>query len=366
MYIMKNIYILFLTLVTFSLAIENYYAILGLEKSSTEKEIKSAYRKLSLKYHPDKNPGNQEAHDKFLHVGEAYEILSNAEKKANYDEFGDPNGRPNQFGGAGGGFGDMFNQFFHNGQQQHQEPRGQNAQLNLHVPLKDFYNGNLLEFDVEMSNLCEPCEGTGSKDKQRHQCDKCGGLGQVIIQRQMGNMIQRFQSQCDKCGGRGNTIETKCSHCHGHGAKQGPRHYDVYVKPGHPRNSDIVMAGEADKIPGHVPGDLVIHLREELTKSWGYRRINNNLYRTEVLTMKEASAGGWDRAIPFFGDDIEDQHEINISRTLGTVVFDGEVEVLKGSGMPIYSDHDLEEYGDLFIEYKVLVPGKGGIEHDEL
>lgn len=341
---------------------ENYYAILGIDKRSTEKEIRSAYRKLSLKYHPDKNPGDQEAHDKFIQVGEAYEVLNNPEKRANYDKYGSPDG-PQQ---PHGGFGDMFDHFFH-GHAGHaqQEQKGPNAQLNLIIPLSDFYNGNLVEFDVEMVDLCLACDHTGSQDKKTHTCEKCQGMGQVITQRQMGPMIQRIQHQCDECHGRGHKITHPCKVCGGQGSLKSPRHYDVYVTPGLERNSEVVLSGEADKRPGIIPGDLVIHFKEDLTKSWGFRRVKQNLYRTEVLTLKEAENGGWERIIPFFGQESYDEHRIVLKRGAGQIVRDGEVEVLEGRGMPIVLDHD-DLFGNMYIEYKVLIPDGKVMEHDEL
>ncbi|KAK6458246.1 dnaJ-like protein in endoplasmic reticulum [Scheffersomyces xylosifermentans] len=352
--------------IAFIVANKDYYKILGVDKSAGDKEIKSAYRQLSLKYHPDKNPGNEEAHEKFLEVGEAYDVLSNTEKRSNYDRFGDANGRPQA---PNFDFGDMFGQFF-GGQQGGQRVRqGESTQVNIHIPLTDFYNGKLLEFDVEMMNICETCEGTGSKDKKTHTCDKCKGTGFMTVRQQLApGMVQQVRMHCNECGGKGKTITHKCDQCQGRGAKSGPRHYDVYIKPGQPRDSNIVLEGEGDKNPDWVPGNLIINLREEYVKSWGYRRIDNNLYRTEVLTLNESLNGSWERKIKFL--DVEDD-EIVIKRGKGEIVVDGEIEMVKGKGMPKLDDHQdhVDEFGDLFIQYKVLVPGgahKLSKEKDEL
>lgn len=347
-------------------ACKDLYAVLGLDKTATNKEIRSAYRQLSLKYHPDKNPGSDEAHEKFLEIGEAYEILNNAEKRSNYDQFGDPEGqRQQQYD-----FGDMFNQFFGGHHQQHhqQQRRGDNTQVNLHVPLSDFYNGKLIDFDVEMVNICTVCEGTGSKDKVTHKCTKCGGSGMMLIKRQIApGMIQQIQMQCDQCRGQGKQIEHPCTTCGGQGCKSGPRHYEVYVKPGQVRGSNVVLAGEGDRRPGITPGDLFINIQEEFSKSWGYRRINSNLYRTEVLTLNESLHGGWTRMIPFLDDD---DNQLKLHREPGKIVTNGEIEIIKDRGMPKDDEHHSDEYGNLYIEYKVLVPGgskkSSQKEHDEL
>ncbi|KAG2731475.1 hypothetical protein G9P44_005891 [Scheffersomyces stipitis] len=374
---MRVVTILAVLFVNFALLIaaaqKDYYQILGVNKDAGEKEIKSAYRQLSLKYHPDKNPGSEEAHEKFLEVGEAYDVLSNSEKRSNYDKFGDANGGPSnqefQFD-----FGDMFGQFFGGhgggGQGGQRVRKGDSTQVNLHVALGDFYNGKLLEFDVEMMNICEKCEGTGSKDRQTHTCDKCKGAGVVTVRHQLApGMVQQVRMQCDQCGGKGKTIAHKCGSCSGKGVHAGPRHYEVYIKPGQPRDSNIVLHGEGDRNPDWVPGDLIINVREEFVKSWGYRRIHSNLYRTEVLTLNESIEGGWERKIAFLNAE---DNVLTLKREKGVRVTDGEVEIIKGKGMPLLDEHQdhNDDYGDLFIQYKILVAGgkaqKLSHEKDEL
>ncbi|EMG50358.1 SCJ1 DnaJ-related protein SCJ1 [Candida maltosa Xu316] len=363
--------ITFLYLASFTLSAKDFYKILGVEKQATEREIKSAFRQLTLKYHPDKNPNNEKAHDKFLEIGEAYEVLSDPEKRRNYDQFGDPNGQPQN--NMHFDFGDMFGNFFghhHQQQQQHRQQRkGDTAQLSLNIQLRDFYNGKIVEFDVEMWNSCEKCDGTGSKDKERVKCDKCQGMGQYTVTHQLGpGMVQQIRMPCDKCHGQGTMISHPCGTCQGQGIVRGPRHYEIYVKPGQQRDSPHVLEGEGDRNPNWVPGDLLVILREEFDKSWGYRRIGDNLYRSESLTLNESLHGGWERKINFF--DVEEPY-ITLKRENGVPIIDGEVEVVLGKGMPIVSEHDEEErFGDLFIEYKVIVPGgfsnKKDIPKDEL
>ena len=349
-----------LLLLVFLLALvvaKDYYAILGLDKGADEKSIKLAYRQLSKKYHPDKNP-SEEAHLKFIEIGEAYEVLSDPDKKANYDRYGTAEAPVDH-----GDFGDMFQQFFGGfgggGHQRQGKRRGDNTQVNVRVSLVDFYRGRDVEFDVEMRNICDICDGSGSEDGQRHTCDKCQGSGFMKVTRRLApGMVQTFSGPCDECGGKGTKIERLCKHCGGHGAKPTPRHYNVYMGPGFERDGTQVLEGEGDQNPDWVPGDLIVSIGEDFGQSWGYRRIGRNLYRTEVLSANEAMHGGWRRVIPFF--DVHDE-EVEISRPKGATVLRGEKEIVHGRGMPVGDDH-----GDLFIEYVVVPAGGAASVKDEL
>lgn len=332
------------------------YQVLGIGKDADERTIKSAYRRLSKQYHPDKNSA-PEAHDKFIEIGEAYEILNDPQKKQNYDQHGDPNGN----GGQGNfDFGDMFNQFFH-GQQggQPRRRRGADTQVNLRMSLADFYRGRDFGFDVEMNNICSKCSGSGSADGKRHTCSKCNGSGVITVRRQMGPMVQQFQAHCDQCGGKGSTIAQPCKHCGGQTTERATRHYEVYISPGTPRGHVHVLEGEGDQSPEWDAGNLNLIFMEDSKQNWGYRRIGNNLYRTEVLSAQEASQGGWTREIPLF-----DEETATIKRAQNEVVIDGQVDVISGHGMPILNDDG--EYGNLYVEYRVVPMGGAKLGKDEL
>lgn len=349
---MKILTILFVCFIVIVQA-KDYYKILDVSKDADDRTIKQAYRKLSKLYHPDKNP-SEEAHEKFIQVGEAYEVLSDPEKKQNYDQYGDPNG-----GGPQVDFGDMFNQFFGGmggmgGMRgQKRVRRGEDKHAVLDIPLRDFYTGKELEFEIKMKNLCSHCDGSGSKDKKTHKCNKCDGHGVVQMRRQLGpGMFQTFQVACDECNGKGKLITNKCKHCQGAGVEDADRKYKLYIPPGLQRGHQHLMQGEGDQNPDWVPGDIIVKIQEDLSDSWGYRRVGNNLFRTEVLTLEESLLGNWSRSIPYF--DSVDQ-EIDIKRDPGQQTLNNEVEVIKGKGMPFVGDDD-DKHGDLFIEYKVLVP----------
>lgn len=327
------------------------YSVLGVPKDADEKTIRSAYRQLSKQYHPDKNP-DKSAQEKFIEVGQAYEILGDPQKRQNYDKFGNADG-PGGFGGGGGAdfdFGDIFGQFFggqHGGGGQRRVQRGPDTEVRLKMSLKDVFMGRDFDIDVEMNNICHSCEGSGSADGKKHTCDKCGGAGQIILTRQMGPMIQRMQTVCDKCQGKGHTIAHPCKHCKGLGTERKQRHYNLFIQPGTPRNHRHVLEGEGDQSPDFVPGNMNLVFEETSEENWGFLRIKDNLYRTEVLTAKEASNGGWSREIRFFDDET-----VTLKRNKGEAVMDGEIEMIKGHGMPRFNDD--HEYGNLYVDYKVI------------
>ena len=334
------------------------YLVLGVSKDADDKTIKSAYRQLSKQYHPDKNP-SAEAHQRFIEIGDAYEILSDEQKKLNYDQFGDPNGA-----GVGGGFhfNDIFNQFFngHGGNPANQGKRtGQDALIDLYVTLKEFYTGRDLDFSVEMNNICEACEGTGSADGQRHQCSKCQGSGVVTIRTRIGPMIQQFQSHCDQCGGQGSTIAHLCGTCGGKGIRRKKRSLNVFLSAGTPRNHVTVLEGEGDQHPDFLPGNMNVRFMETLQNNWGFYRIGDNLYRTEALTSNEAFSGGWRREIRMFDDEV-----VVVERKKGVPVIDGHVDVIHGHGMPKLDDNS--EFGNLYVKYTVVPVRPSITEKDEL
>ncbi|KAL3241274.1 Scj1p [Nakaseomyces bracarensis] len=343
---------------------QDYYAILGLSKDSSEKEIKSAYRQLSKKYHPDKNPGDEDAHHKFIEVGEAYDILGDPEKRQKYDQFGaDAFKNGGQGGPGGGGFHDpfdLFNQMF--GQQggfggQHR-PRGQNYKVQNHISLKEFYNGGVINFQMPLNEICDKCSGSGSADGKVDKCSTCQGRGIVVQMIRMGMMTQQIQQQCPHCGGKGHVIKNPCKQCKGSKVVRKEKKFEFKFDAGIPRNHMDVKQGESDKSPDLEAGDLILEFREHEQENLGYRRRGKDLYRTEVLTAKEAINGGWTRELEF----LDDKKKVKISRKKGTMVFNGDIEKVKGFGMPLYQS---KGFGDLYIDYVVLPESKSSID-DEL
>ncbi|CAN6607862.1 dnaJ-related protein Scj1p [Trichomonascus vanleenenianus] len=357
-------------LISCVLAGEDYYKILGIPRTATEKEIKKAYRKLSREYHPDKNPGNEEASQKFVEIAGAYEVLSDKEQRATYDRYGEEGLKH----GAGGRQGpdpmknafNMFSNFFggQGGQFHHRSGgirQGPNAETFLECSLYDAYNGGTIDISINLQGICDECEGTGSSDGKRHVCDECHGAGIKIIRRQLTpGMYQEMQMPCDKCHGQGQIITHPCPVCHGQKVVREDRKYHVHIEPGCDRKFDYRLEGEADQSPDWVAGDLIIHVSESRDGSnMGYRRRGANLFRNEVLSAKEALRGGWERKIPFLGAS---KGAVTLKRDKNKQVANGEVEIVKGRGMPIPGRDNA--FGDLYITYVVILPGGKRIDHD--
>lgn len=347
-------------LATLTLAQADFYSVLGLKKSASDKDIKKAYRTLSKKYHPDKNPGNEEAHQTFIEIGEAYEVLSDDEKRSKYDKFGHE-GLKNGGGGGGTNPFDLFAQFFGGGGHQRGVPKGPNTETHIDVSMKRMFKGFDMDLQVNLQGICEGCKGSGSADGVNHKCDGCDGSGVVVQVAQMGMMIQKFQQQCPRCGGKGQLISNPCKKCNGQKVQREDRKYNVYIEPGTPRVHSYTFEEEADKSPDHVAGDLIVQIREAQTENMGYRRRRSDLFRTEALSLKEALHGGWKRSIAY----LDDETEVVLSRKKGEMTQHGHIEKIENHGMPHMGIDDV--HGDLYIKYVVVMPmGASSKVRDEL
>ncbi|KAF4978707.1 hypothetical protein FZEAL_4949 [Fusarium zealandicum] len=362
-----------LAFIQLALCAEDYYKVLGVNRAATDKELKQAYRQLSKKFHPDKNPGDDTAHDKFVEVSEAYDVLRDAEMRKVYDKWGHDGVQQHRQGGGGGGGGhdpfDLFSRFFgghgHSGRGS-SEPRGHNVEVRVEISLRDFYNGATSEFSWNKQHICESCEGTGSEDGQVDTCNVCGGRGARIIKRQLApGMFQQMQTRCDACGGRGQTIKHKCHVCHGERVEKKATTVQLNIQRGAPRDSRLVYENEADESPDWVAGDLLVTLSEKApsmdnnpdkTDGIFFRRKGDDLYWTEVLSLREAWMGGWTRNLTHL-----DAHVVRLSRPRGKVVQPGHVETIVGEGMPVWHEdgdsvYHKTEFGNLYIEYTVVLP----------
>jgi DnaJ-related protein SCJ1 len=362
---------------TFALATEDYYALLGLSKSATDREIKRAYRNLSKKYHPDKNPNNSSAHAKFVEVAEAYEALSDSNLRKIYDQYGHDGLKQHQQGRGAGGGGqhdpfDLFSRFFgggghfgHGGGQR----RGPDMEVRMQLPLRDFYNGRETEFTVEKQQICEDCEGSGSADGVVETCTKCGGRGAVIQKHMLApGIFQQVQMQCDVCGGKGNSIKHACPVCGGTRVVRKPVTLTAVIEKGMPKGMRLTFENDADESPDHVAGDMVLTLQEQeprldeedgaaRTDGTFFRRKDNDLWWKEMLSLREAWMGEWTRNITHL-----DGHVVRLSRSRGEVVQPGQVDTIRGEGMPVYHNghlhehHEGDEFGKLYVEYVVVLP----------
>lgn len=265
------------------MASKNYYETLGIDKSASDDEIKSAYRKMAKKYHPDLNKDNPDAAEKFKEVNEAYEVLSDKTKKANYDQYGDPNGANfNDFfggrGGAGnaqgggfefeGGFGDIFSDIFSAfgggmGGATQRAARGEDINVELTISLKDACFGVTKEILITKLETCSCCNGTGAKNGTEFTtCPDCGGKGRVRYQQNtlFGTTIR--EAECRTCGGTGKKIKEKCTDCGGKGYKKVSKPISVKIPAGIDNGQTLRMKneGNAPQRPG-VNGDLNILIK---------------------------------------------------------------------------------------------------------
>ncbi|MCJ1369763.1 DnaJ- protein scj1 [Loxospora ochrophaea] len=352
------------------LCAEDYYKLLGVDKAADERDIKRAYRTLSKKFHPDKNPGDDTAQQKFVEVAEAYEALSNKETRRIYDQYGHEGLNQHKQGGSAQHQDpfDLFSRFFgggghfgHGGGQR----RGPNMDLRVAIPLRDFYNGAEHTFEIEKQQICEECEGTGSADGEVDTCSHCGGRGMVIQKHVLApGIFQQVQMQCDQCGGQGKTVKHPCKICGGSRVVRKKSSYTLHVERGMSKGSRITYENEGDESPDWVAGDLVVHLTEkepelgeseaERTDGTFFRRKGKDMFWKEVLSLREAWMGDWSRNLTHL-----DGHIVQLSRKRGETVQPQSVEVLKGEGMPVWLEErgpDDEEYGVLHVEYLVVLP----------
>jgi DnaJ-related protein SCJ1 len=243
-------------------------------------------------------------------------------------------------------------------------------EMQVQLPLRDFYNGNDHEITVERQQICEDCEGSGSADGKSETCGQCGGRGMVIQKHMLApGIFQQMQSPCGHCGGKGQTISHPCKTCGGSRVVRKQSTHSLHVERGVPKGERIVYENEADESPDWVAGDLVVTLNEqspvlgesdeERTDGTFFRRKGKELFWKEVLSLREAWMGDWTRNITHL-----DGHVVQLGRKRGEVVQPNTVEMVKGEGMPIRGEEQErgsgEEFGALHVEYIVVLPDQMG------
>ena len=257
----------------------DYYEVLGVEKGASAEEIKKAYRKKAMKYHPDRNPGDKEAEEKFKELGEAYEVLSDDDKRARYDQFGfagvDPNYGAGQggagFGGGFGGFGgfgdfgDIFGDLFGGGARrtnaQSVPRRGDNVGVRLELTFEEAAFGVEKEVTYPRIENCSACNGTGSADGVIETCSQCRGTGQVRTTQSFMGMTMQSTSECPQCGGRGKIIKNPCNTCRGKGKVRRNHKVKVKVPAGVDVGQSVRAAGEGNVgYNGGPNGDLLVEI----------------------------------------------------------------------------------------------------------
>lgn len=341
----------------------DYYAILGLKKSDapSEREIKKAYRALSKRHHPDRNPGNESAKDQFVQVAAAYEVLSDGKKRATYDKYGEEGLKREAGGGSPHHHDpfDIFSQFFGGGGGGGQRGvrRGPNLESAIEVDLEQIYTGASFNIQVDKQIVCDTCHGSGSDPGHapRH-CDACAGQGIRLVRHQLApGMFQQMQMQCDVCAGQGRVVTHKCRSCGGQKVLRAKESFVVEVPAGFPRDKTVVFEGEAEESPGQETGDLVIAIREQAAGNGkGWRRLGSALYRSEVIGLSEALLGGFRRDIVRLDGSV-----LTIVKEEGETTQPGAVQVLEDEGMPAWDEdlgHAASSKGRAFIEWVVVLP----------
>ena len=309
----------------------DYYSILGVERSADENTIKKAYRKLAMKYHPDKNPDNKDAENKFKEAARAYEVLGNPEKRSRYDRFGesgvDGYGHSAGFGDVNdifSAFGDIFGDFFGGGQrrQSRNRPRrGADLRYVLEVDLKEVLSGTKKEIGFDCEQTCEACSGSGAEEgTQVETCGTCGGQGQVVRQQGFFHM----QTTCPTCSGQGTVIKNPCKVCRGSGRELIHRTLEIDVPAGIDNGTQLRLTGEGEA--GHLggpAGDLYVELSVKPHKD--YYREGNDLISHLNMSYTEALLG-----TSIEVETLEGKETVDVPRGTAT----GEKLLLKGHGVP--------------------------------
>lgn len=334
-----------------------FYDTLGVSRDANDNEIKKQYRKLAMQYHPDKNPGNPEAAEKFKDISRAYEVLSDEEKREVYNQYGEEGLN----GSGGGGFSsdDIFSQFFgggifggggRRGGGRPQQRKGEDIAHPLKVTLEELYKGKTTKLALQKNVLCVDCGGKGAKTAGAvKKCESCRGQGIKVTLRQIGpGMVQQLQQTCPDCRGEGEVINAKdkCKKCEGHKTTQEKKVLEVYIDKGMKHNQKIVFAGEGDQAPDIIPGDIIVVLQQK--EHPVFKRDGDDLLMEHKLTLQEALCG-YEIYITHLDDRV-----LRVRSNPGEVITPGDIKCISGEGMPGYKRP--YEKGRLIIRFDVVFP----------
>ena len=346
------------------MAKKDYYDVLGVSKNASEAEIKKAYRKMAIKYHPDKNPGDSEAEESFKEAAEAYDVLGDADKRGRFDQFGHAG-----MGASGGGpgfdggmnmedifsqFGDIFGGAFGGGggRRGRRVNRGSNLRIKVKLTLQDVAEGVAKNIKVNKYVGCNSCNGSGAENGAMSTCNTCNGSGQInrITNTILGAM--QTTSTCNACGGEGQTIRDKCKTCFGDGIERKEEVIDINIPAGVEEGMQLSVSGKGNAAArGGIPGDLLIVIEEEPHES--LVRDGQNLYYDLHINFADAALG-CTKEIP----TITGKAKIKIQE--GTQ--SGKILRLKGKGVPQVNGYNK---GDLLVNVNVWTPEKLSKEERE-
>lgn len=339
------------------MAKRDYYEVLGVSRGATEAEVKSAYRKLAVRYHPDKNPGDAEAEEKFKEAAEAYSVLSVAEQRTRYDRFGhagvssgaagaQANWGAQGFGGIEDilgdlfGFGDVFGGGRSGSSRRSTAQRGADLRYDLEMTLEEASEGMTAQLRVPRLEACDACKGSGAAPgTQPETCSGCAGTGQIRYQQGFFSVART----CGQCRGAGRVIRTPCETCKGAGRVEREKQIEVKIPAGVETGSRLRLTGEGEAgAQGGPAGDLyvVIHVKEHDV----FERQGNNLYASIPVTFAQAALGAETNV-----QTLEGQESLKVPAGTQT----GTVFRLKGHGMPVLGGRGR---GDLFVSVTVVTP----------
>jgi len=341
----------------------DYYELLEVERTADDKVIKSSFRKLAMKFHPDKNPGCQDSEAKFKQINEAYACLSDPQKRAAYDRYGHAAFQQGGGGGGAGGFGGgefgdigdifetIFGGAFGGGGGRQQSRRGADLRYDMEVTLEEAFHGKTAEINVEVSQTCDPCGGTGATPgTSARRCNLCGGHGKVRAQ-QGFFMVERA---CPNCHGRGEVIEKPCRNCRGEGRVDVPQTLAVDIPAGVDTGTRIRLAGKGEAGPNGAPaGDLYIFLH--IARHRVFERDGTTLLTRAPISFTTAALGG-EIEIPGLDGS---RHAIEIPAGIQS----GKQLRKRGAGMPVLQGRGS---GDLVVEIQVETPTKLSARQREL
>ena len=341
----------------------DYYEVLEVPKNATADEIKKAYRKKALQYHPDRNPGDKEAEEKFKEAAEAYGVLSDENKRARYDRYGHAGVSGQDFSGAsmndifsqfgdilgdlfgggfgGGGFGFNFGGGFGGGGPQRPVYRGSNLRLRVKLSLEEIATGVKKKVKVNKYVTCQKCNGSGSEDGQMETCKACGGKGQRVMRSGFFTQV----STCSACGGEGKVIKKKCTACNGDGIVKGEEVIELDIPAGVAEGMQLSVRGKGNAgARNGIAGDLLILIEEEKHKD--FERDGNNLIYNLFISMPQAALG-CNVDVPCLNG--------TTSLKIPSGTQSGDIIRVKGKGLPEINSHRV---GELIVNVNVWTPKK--------
>jgi DnaJ family protein A protein 2 len=330
-----------------------FYDRLGVDPSADNDAIKKAYRKMALKYHPDRNPGDETAHQKFQEIQIAYEVLIDEQKRQIYDQYGEEGMKQGHGEGFGGDIFDILRGMGGGGRQR--ERRGEDVVHPLGVKLEDLYNGKTAKLQLTKKVVCTTCSGKGAKEGGKVQkCSTCKGQGIRVVLRQLApGLVQQMQTVCGDCNGEGNQIaeSDKCPKCKGEKVVSETKVLEVGVDKGMSHGQKITFRGEADQTPGLPPGDVIIVLQQHEHDT--FKRDGADLHIERKVNLVEALCG-FQFVLPHL-----DGRKLLVKSAAGDVLKPNAVKCVLNEGMPMHKRPF--DKGRLFIHFEIEFPAAGSV-----